>query len=49
MAKKSSSGKSGSGVNSARLHQRSGSNNSFGGYTKVNNGGGKFTMRKAGK
>jgi hypothetical protein len=53
MAKGSSrggSGKSGSskGVSSARLHQKSGASNSFGGYTKVNKGGGSFTMKKTG-
>lgn len=33
------------GVSAARLHQKSGTSNSFGGYTKVNNGGGSFTMK----
>lgn len=33
------------GVSAARLHQKSGTNNSFGGYTKVNKGGGSFTMK----
>lgn len=42
----SSGGKS---VSTARLHQKSGSNNAFGGYTKVNKGGGNFTMKKTGK
>lgn len=36
-------------VNAARLDQRSGSNNSFGGYTKVNRGDGTFRMRPTGK
>lgn len=42
------SGKGGSskGVSAARLHQRSGVSNSFGGYTKVNKGNGSFTMKK---
>jgi len=44
--KSSSSSK---GVSSARLHQKSGSSNSFGGYTKVNQGNGNFTMRKTSK
>ena len=34
------------GVRAARLHQKSGSSNSFGGYTKVNKGNGAFTMKK---
>jgi hypothetical protein len=33
------------GVSSARLHQKAGTSNSFGGYTKVNKGGGNFTMK----
>ena len=37
------------GVSVARLHQKSGSSNSFGGYTKVNKGGGTFTMTKSPK
>jgi len=37
------------GVSSARLSQKSGSRNSFGGYTKVKSGNGTFTMRKTGK
>lgn len=44
----SQGGNSSKGVSSARLHQRSGSSNSFGGYTKVNRGGGNFTMKKTG-
>ena len=36
------------GVSLARLHQHSGSSNSFGGYTKVNQGDGKFTMKRTG-
>ena len=34
------------GVSQARLGQRSGSRHAFGGYTKVNNGNGSFTMKK---
>lgn len=48
----SASGKSSSStprVSSARLNQKSGSSNSFGGYTKVNRGDGSFRMRKSGK
>lgn len=48
----SSAGKSGSssgGVSAARLQQKSGSNNAFGGYTKVNYGNGSFRMRPSGK
>lgn len=36
------------GVSAARLHQKSGTSNSFGGYTKVNKGNGKFTMKMTG-
>lgn len=36
------------GVSAARLHQKSGTSNSFGGYTKVNKGNGTFTMKKTG-
>lgn len=36
-------------VSSARLHQKSGSANAFGGYAKVNKGGGEFRMRPTGK
>lgn len=54
MAKKSNGGSysrrgsSSKGISSARLNQKSGSSNSFGGYTKVNQGNGNFTMRKSG-
>jgi hypothetical protein len=37
----------GRGVSDARLHQKSGPSNSFGGYTKVNHGNGTFSMKKA--
>ncbi|MCB0889624.1 MAG: hypothetical protein KDB38_09600 [Nocardioidaceae bacterium] len=54
MAKKNSSrggysksGSSSKSVSAARLHQKSGSSNSFGGYTKVNKGNGNFTMKKS--
>lgn len=33
-------------VSAARLHQKSGSAHSFGGYTKVSKGHGNFTMKK---
>lgn len=33
-------------VSAKRLKQKSGSKHSFGGYTKVNKGGGKFRMAK---
>ena len=36
------------GVSAARLHQKSGTSNSLGGYTKVSKGNGSFTMRKTG-
>lgn len=36
-------------VSMTRLQQKSGTRNSFGGYTKVNNGDGTFRMRKTGK
>ncbi len=36
-------------VSAARLHQKSGSGSSFGGYTKVNHGNGSFSMKKTGK
>jgi len=51
MAKRSSSksSRSSRGVSQARLSQKSGSRNSFGGYTKVNNGNGSFTMKKTGR
>ena len=38
-----------SGVSAARLHQKSGASNTFGGYTKVSNNDGTFRMRKTGK
>ena len=38
-----------SGVSAARLHQKSGASNAFGGYTKVSNSDGTFRMRKTGK
>ena len=38
-----------SGVSAARLHQKSGASNTFGGYTKVSNSDGTFRMRKTGK
>jgi hypothetical protein len=41
------SGSNTSGVSSARLHQKSGSNNSFGGYSKERNADGTFRMRKS--
>jgi hypothetical protein len=34
------------GVSAARLNQKSGASNSFGGYTKVNHGDGSFSMRR---
>ena len=37
------------GASPARLHQKAGSSNSFGGYTKVNYGNGTFSMKRAGK
>lgn len=37
------------GVSAARLHQKSGSSNAFGGYTKVHQPDGTFRMRRAGK
>lgn len=55
MAKNTYSGNSGEsgstsgGVSSARLHQKSGSSNAFGGYAKVANTDGTFRMRKTGK
>jgi len=53
MAKYGSQGRGGQkgrsgNVTSARLHQKSGAGNAFGGYTKVNNGDGTFTMKKTG-
>ncbi len=44
----SRSNSSSEGVSAARLHQKSGSSNSFGGYTKVNKGNGTFAMKKTG-
>jgi len=38
-----------SGVSSARLHQKTGSSNAFGGYTKTRSNDGTFRMRKTGK
>lgn len=38
-----------SGVSAARLHQKSGASNAFGGYTKVSNSDGTFRMRRTGK
>lgn len=37
------------GVSSARLHQKSGSANAYGGYTKVHNPSGSFRMRPSSK
>lgn len=45
----STSAKSTGSVSAARLHQKSGSGNAFGGYTKVNHNNGTFSMRKSGK
>ena len=36
-------------VSAARLHQKSGSSASFGGYTKVQHTNGSFSMKKTGK
>ena len=36
-------------VSAARLHQKSGSSSSFGGYTKVHHNNGSFSMKKTGK
>ena len=47
--KSSSSRSSSGGVSTARLHQKSGSSNAFGGYTKVSKSDGSFTMRKTEK
>lgn len=52
MGKKQTSSKSGSSkssVSAARLHQKTGSSNAFGGYSKVNKGNGTFRMNKSGK
>ena len=43
------SGFSSRSVSSARLQQKSGASNAFGGYAKVNHGGGTFRMRPSGK
>jgi len=40
------SASTGKTVSSARLTQKSGTSNSFGGYTKVKLGNGNFTMKK---
>lgn len=45
----SASGASSRGVSSARLHQKTGFQSAFGGYTKVSNSDGTFTMRKTGR
>jgi hypothetical protein len=45
----SGSSSSRGGVSQSRLSQRSGTSNSFGGYTKVNNGGGNFSMKPTSK
>lgn len=49
MSKSSSRGNPGGSnssrsVSASRLHQRSGARNSFGGYTKVNKGNGRYVM-----
>jgi uncharacterized membrane protein len=49
MSRNRSTGGSSRGVSSARLHQKSGSSHAFGGYAKVNYGGGTFRMRPSGK
>ena len=36
-------------VSDARLHQKSGASNGFGGYAKISNPEGSFQMRKTGK
>ncbi|MEI2809527.1 MAG: hypothetical protein V9F00_04820 [Nocardioides sp.] len=36
-------------MSSARLHQKTGFQSAFGGYTKVSNSDGTFTMRKTGR
>ena len=48
-ARASQTGSSSGSVSSARLHQKSGTSNAFGGYTKVNNPDGTFRMRKSSK
>lgn len=47
--KQGSGARSGKSVSDARLHQRSGVDNSFGGYAKINEGGGKFRMYRTGR
>jgi hypothetical protein len=55
MSKNQSSGRSSKpgassrNASSARLQQKSGSNNAFRGVAKVNHGNGSFSMRKTGK
>ena len=49
MSRNRSTGGSSRGVSSARLQQKSGSSHAFGGYAKVNHGGGTFRMRPSGK
>jgi hypothetical protein len=49
MGKSSKSGKSSKGVSQVRLSQKTGSANSFGGYTKAKRSNGSFTMKKSGK
>ena len=52
MGKNHSSSKAGSSkssVSAARLHQKTGSSNAFGGYSKVHNANGTFRMNKSGK
>lgn len=49
MSKYRGSGSSSRSVSSARLHQSSGRSNAFGGYAKLNYGGGTFRMRPTGK
>jgi hypothetical protein len=40
---------SGKSVPAARLSQKSGKSNSYGGVTKVNHGNGSFSMKSTGK
>lgn len=49
MSKHRSNGGSSRSVSSARLHQKSGPSNAFGGYAKVNYGASTFRMRPSGK
>lgn len=37
------------GVSAARLSQKSGTSNAYGGYAKVNHGDGSFSMRRTGR